>query len=216
MTLIIILGLIFILIVGFIDIIIDLISVKKQLDFFEEFRDKFIQLANYYHENNSVNNELYYWLTKNSSKAQSELGINGLMDYRPAFSNYMYKNYQFVVNTLPKFRTGEIHGTDISAMDDMLVRFIGIIEEWHDARIKKIKNPFIWFRIGMQLILSIPIHILYWLGIIGTRSKNRLIYNVIFKIFVGITSLVTLLSGIVTIIVGKDKFIEFVQNLINR
>lgn len=216
MTLIFIIALVIILIVGFIDLLIDLISVKRQLEFFEEFHNKYIKFANYYIKNNSVENELYYWLTKNSSKAQSELGTNGLIDYRPAFANYIYKNYPYIVNTLPQFRTGEIQGADITTLDDMLVRFIGIIEEWRNKRFKKIRNPIIWFRIGMQLILSIPILVLYWLGIIGSKSKNRLLYHLIFKVFVGLTSLVTLLSGVVTIIVGKEKFLEFIKNLINK
>jgi hypothetical protein len=40
--------------------------------------------------------------------------------------------------------------------------------------------------------------------------------SVIFKIFAGFTALVTLVSGLITIVVGYDQTIKFIFGLINR
>lgn len=204
-----------ILIIGFIQNLIKYRKTKNQESFFVIFHNKYFDLANQYLKNNTMNDELYHWLTRNSDKAQREIGIIGFIDYKPAFSNNVLRNYPFIVNTLPQFRNRSIHIDDLTYLEDLLVRFLGIIEERKKANLKNLINPIIWFREGVQFILSIPFYLLLWSGIIGSTSKNKLLSNLFFKIFVGFTSLVTLISGLVTIIVGKSEVIKFLRALFN-
>jgi len=79
-----------------------------------------------------------------------------------------------------------------------------------------LKNPLIWFREGFREILSVPIFILSWFGIISNRTLNSIKNSLIYKVISGFIALVTLISGIVTIVVGYDQTIEFINRILNK
>jgi hypothetical protein len=200
-------------------------SHRKVIDahnFICEYRDKFMEFANKYFENydrfykthGSFNGDLYTWLTKNVNKAQDLLGHTGRMEYIAAFRLYRISNYQIVINTLPKFRDGSIESFDVNSTDDCLLRYLGQLDEAFEKSKKALKNPIIWFKIGIQEILSIPLFILNWFGIFSNRTVNRIIGGTLYKIITGIIALVTLISSLVTIIVGKEQTIEFLKKLL--
>jgi hypothetical protein len=81
---------------------------------------------------------------------------------------------------------------------------------------KKLKNPIAWFKEGFQEIISLPIYLLNWFGILSDTTVSKVTTNVIFKILAGIAGLVTFISGIVTIIQGKDQTISFIRQLFHK
>jgi len=74
----------------------------------------------------------------------------------------------------------------------------------------------VWFREGFREILSVPIFILSWFGIISNRTVNSIKDSLIYKVISGLIALVTLISGVVTIVVGYDQTLEFVKRLIGK
>jgi hypothetical protein len=222
-TAIIIIGILFIFLIGFIQLFRTNSRTIKKHEFASEYRNKFIELANKYFEqydkwskSGNLDNELYVWLTKNVSKIQSNAGSFGVMSYKPAFQNYMINNYQLIINTIPKFREGQVENSDVTSVDDCLLRYIGHIEERSEQTLKNLKNPIIWFRIGFQEIISIPLFVLNWFGIFSKQRINGIMESTIYKIFTGIIALITLLSGLVTIIQGKEKTFEFINRIIGN
>jgi len=222
-TTIIIIGILLIFLIGFIQLFRTHSRTIKKHEFASEYRNKFIEFANKYFEqydrwskSGNLDNELYVWLTKNVSKIQSNVGSFGVMSYKPAFQNYMINNYQLIVNTIPKFREGQVENFDVTPVDDCLLRYIGHVEERSEETLKNLKNPIIWFRIGFQEIISIPLFILKWFGIFSKRRVNGIMESTIYKIFTGIIALITLLSGLVTIIQGKEKTIEFINRILGN
>mgnify|MGYP001138042494 FL=1 len=222
-TTIIIIGIFLFFLIGFIQLYrIHSRTIKKH-DFASEYRNKFIEFANKYFEqydrwskSGNLDNELYVWLTKNVSKIQSNVGSFGVMSYKPAFQNYMVNNYQLIINTIPKFREGQVENFDVTSVDDCLLRYIGHIEERSEVTLKNLKNPIIWFRVGFQEIISIPLLILNWFGIFSKRTVNGIMESTFYKIITGVIALITLLSGIVTIIQGKEKTIEFINSILGN
>lgn len=219
-TTIIIIGILLIFLIGFIQLFRTHSRTRKKHEFASEYRNKFIEFANKYFEQydkwsktGNLDNELYVWLTKNVSKIQNYVGGFGVMSYKPAFQNYMINNYQLIINTIPKFREGQVENFDVTSVDDCLLRYIGHIEERIEDTFKNLKNPIIWFRIGFQEIISIPLFILNWFGIFSKSRVNGIMESAIYKIFTGIIALITLLSGIVTIIQGKEKTIEYINRM---
>jgi hypothetical protein len=213
---------IFILIVGigFYTILNRLKGFQDDLKFAFEYRDKFVSFANtflstynQFSHNGTVDNEKYIWLTKYVTKIQSDMGPFGIMDFIAPFQTFQVKNYQIVVNSIPKFRAQNIDKFEINSVDDSLLRYIGNLEEIINQVHKKIKNPIIWFQEGIQSILSLPLHILSWFGIISRQLIFKVKDNIIFKLITGIAGLVAFISGLVTIIVGKDETIEFIKRL---
>ena len=208
-TTIIIIDILLIFLIGFIQLFrAQSNTIKKH-----EFANKYFEQYDRFSKSGNLDSELYVWLTKNVSKIQSSVGNFGVMSYKPAFQNYMINNYQLIINTIPKFREGQVENFDVTSVDDCLLRNIGHIEERSVETLKNLKNPIIWFRVGFQEIISIPLFVLNWFGIFNKRTVNGIMESTFYKILTGIIALITLLSGIVTIIQGKEKTIEFINNI---
>lgn len=160
--------------------------------------------------------EQYVWLTMNVSKIQNYVGSFGVTAYKPAFQNYMIKDYPIILNTIPKFREGQVKSLDVGSVDDCLLRYIGYLEDYQKGTQRNLRNPIIWFREGVKEILSMPIFILNWFGIISSRTLNSVKDSLIYKVISGFIALVTLVSGIVTIIVGYDQTLKFINRILGN
>lgn len=222
-TALIILSILTVFIIGFVQVYNCHSRAVNKIDFAGEYRNKFVEFTNKYFQTydrwssaGDFDGELYVWLTMNVSKIQNYVGSFGVMSYKPAFQNYMINNYQIIINTIPKFREGQVENFDVGAVDDCLLRYIGYLEEYSKDAQKNLRNPFVWFREGFREILSVPIFILSWFGIISNRTVNSIKDSLIYKIISGLIALVTLVSGVVTIIVGYGQAIEFVNKYLGK
>lgn len=208
-------------IVGFTQVYNRHSRVIAKLDFADEYRNKFVKFANKYFQNyvqwsrsGKLDSDLYVWLTMNVSKMQGNLGSMGVMEYIAPFQSYKVSNYQIVINTIPKFRDGNVQNFDVNIVDDCLLRYIGYMEEYRKDTLRNLRNPIVWFRIGFREVISIPFFILNWFGIISNQTVNFIKDSLIYKVIAGLIALITLVSGIVTIILGYDQTIEFVHKLL--
>lgn len=222
-TTLIILGILTVLIIGLVQVYNRHSRVVKKIDFAGEYRNKFIDFANKYFENYSHWNrsetfdyKQYAWLTMNGDKIQNDVGSFGIMSYKPAFQNYMINDYCIIINTIPKFQEGHIVSFDVNSVDDCLLRHLGYLEDYSKDTLKNLRNPIVWFREGFRELLSVPIFILSWFGIISNRTVNSIKDSLIYKVISGLIALVTLVSGLVTIVVGYDQTLEFVNRLIGK
>ena len=222
-TTLIILGILTVFIIGFVQVYNRNSRVVKKIDFAGEYRNKFIEFSNKYFKTydrwsraGDFDGQLYVWLTTNVSKIQGNLGSFGIMDYIAPFQTYRVSNYQIIINTLPKFRDGTVIDFDVNSVDDCLLRYIGYLEEYSQDTQNNLRNPIVWFREGFREVLSIPIFILNWCGIISNRIVNSIKDSLIFKVISGLIALVTLVSGLVTIVVSYDQTLEFVNRLFGK
>lgn len=222
-TTLIISGILAVFIIGFVQVYNHHSRVVKKIDFVGEYKNKFVEFANKYFQTHDrysrsgdFDGELYVWLTMHVSKIQNYVGSFGVMSYKPAFQNYMINNYQIIINTIPKFREGQVENFDVGAVDDCLLRYIGYLKEYNKDTFKNLRNPIVWFREGFREILSVPIFILSWFGIISNRTVNSIKDSLIYKVFSGLIALVTLASGVVTIVVGYDQTLEIIHRLIGK
>lgn len=220
---IIILSILTVFIIGFVQVYNRHNRVVKKIDFVGEYRNKFVKFSNKYFENydrwsrsGNFDGEQYVWLTMNVSRIQNYVGTFGIMDYIAPFQTYKVSNYQIIINTIPKFRDGSIKDFDVNSVDDSLLRYIGYLDEYQKDTQRNLKNPIIWFREGFREILSIPIFILSWFGIISNRTLNSIKDSLIYKVISGLIALVTLISSIVTIIVGYDQTLKFINTILGN
>jgi len=141
------------LLTGLIKIIAMIVGLNNRQNFTSEYCHKFRELL----QDRSFNGEAYGWLTLNVGRIQDELGSNGVMYcYQPPFANYMYKEYQLIVNTLPNIRSRIASEQEIFSCEDALVRHIGIIEIHLNKYRKYLFNPIIWLREGIRFIIAFP------------------------------------------------------------
>lgn len=208
-------------VIGISAIILRLLKVVRKIDFANEYRSNFISFANRFYKNydsgsrtSDFDGEKYTWLTMNVSKIQNMLDSFERMTFRPAFANYIYNDYQIIVNTLLKFRIGGVDNLEISLVDDCLLRYIGNLEEYRVEVLKKLKNPIQWFKEGIDKLLSLFLLSFYWFGILGQRSTNRIMNSLIYKFISGIVALTIFLSGLVTIFVGYERTLDVIKGFI--
>jgi len=203
------------LVTGFVRLKKDQKDLSNNIVRVNEFRNKFIQLANKYFQDRSINNKLYHWLTSNSFEIQTELGMFGVADYISPFGKFRAKNYQYILNTLPQIRTGEVHEADVLYCDDMMVRYTGYMQMLEKERTKQLRNPFIWFQYGVRFYISLPLQLFTWFGIISDTFLTAVTLSPVFKVISGIVSLVSLLGTIITISLGWEGFKSLLLSWVN-
>ncbi len=180
--------------------------------FANDYLDKYKDFIDSHYSSN-FNSDCYEWLTKNASKIQSLLGRSGIGAFRAPFGLYTMNNYQIIVNTIPKFRNGPISREEVYWVEDAILRYVGVIEEMINKQKKYRFNPFVWLRVGIQQILSVPLIILDWIGVFSTSQVQKIRGSKGYSIFSGLISLIALTSGVISIIVGWDRFAELVSGI---
>lgn len=196
---------------------------RKNLNFITEYRSKFIEMNNLYFKNydkyckqGEVDQSLYNWLIKNSTKAQAILGYLGMIDYIAPFQTHKVKNFQVVLNIIPKYREQRIEDTFVNILDDCLLRYIGVAEGALVANERSTKNPLVWFKLGFNQVLSLPLTILSTFNIITNTAAERIKSNAVYKILSGFTALMALIASLVTIIQGEGAILGLFHWLIGR
>lgn len=209
------------IIVGIIVKIFDIRKIVDDYNFTNEYYKKFNNLFSEVFKNKSYKIEEFNWLMANSDKMQYILGDIGIISYTEY--NMYYKNIPILLNTMNKIfdyvNDSYISQNEfkmVSWCQNIFMRKIGILNEYIENTPKKLLNPFFDLSIGIKYILSIPINILYSIGIISYSGKNKIEQNILFKITSGIISLLTILSTIMAIVVGWEDFIGIVQNILSK
>jgi hypothetical protein len=122
------LALVGVLVIGFVHLYRIAKTIRVQVDFLNEYRSKFVEMANKFINSGylrTVDHELYHWLTSNVITAQTVVGRFGVVDYVAPFQTYKATNYQYLVNTLPKFRERFLDQSELTNFDDVLVKSLG-------------------------------------------------------------------------------------------
>lgn len=159
----------------------------------------------------TIDREKLGWLIKHSDKMQSQLGIIGIMDYKPAYQTYVIRGYHIIINTVIRLDDQDLQLDEVRSVDNALLRQIGSIENENEVTRSNLTNPFKWFSEGIRNIVSIPFYMLSWFGILGTSTVSKIISTAFFKVVAGIIAFIGLVSSIVTIIQGKDQTMQFVK-----
>jgi len=188
-------------------------NIEMDLSFLIEYRNRFVELVNEYHVNRSLDNQLYTYLMEKSNKTELLLGQTGRVHYMPPFTNYTIPDYPIVLNTIPKFKTGALLDFDISSSDDVLLRKIGILKEGQES-LNNDDNLKTWFQIGSKAILSLPLSLLNFFGIISTNTLKSFTASSIFKVINGFVWLLALLGTLITITTGWDAFKKIIQSIL--
>lgn len=203
-----------IMIIGLGKICTSINAINIRMDFTQEYLKKFGEFCIKINQG-SFDNEKYIWLTSNVAKIQDELGENGIVfNYHPPYAGYMYKRYQLLVNTLPRIRTGQADRIDIAACEDALIRHWGSLRELHSNYIGYIKNPFIWLREGINLLITFPIRLAYWFGLFEYGFLVKVTNNIFVRTLGFIVGIIGLISSIMTIAIGWNDFCFLIKTFL--
>lgn len=214
-----ILTIIFLIVLG---LIINILNIRKCSDdynFIVEYKERFSKLLDSLFKKNKYSNKDYEWLVSNSDKIQYILGDTGIISYKDIHG--FYPNYQIIINfmneVLSLASTGflDMELEKINWCHNAFLRKMGILDEYRKNEIKKLLNPFYDLTCGIKVILGIPLDILHSIGLISSNNLTKIKRNIIFKILGGIISLLTVVSTIMSIILGWKEFVELMKNILN-
>ena len=213
------------LIIGFVSLRYRLFTIQQKIDFSGEYRKKFLLYCN----SDGNDQEAYTWLILKSNRMQDEMGSQGIYSsFSPPGGRYTYKNYPIVLNMLPELRhyieenrqsMGTIFASTVNSyarmIDEALLRYLGSLEQRFSEATSSLKNPFIWFRAGVEQFLATPLIFLVWVGLMGSAAVWKVRGSHLFKILAGSVTIIGFISGLITIILGWNETVSLVQSTWN-
>ena len=206
-----------------IGLIVNIVNIRKRVNeynFANEYYEKFQRLVSDVFEKKNIKNKEYAWLMSNCDKMQYILGEAGIISFTQ-FNKY-YKNIPIllnIMNEITSYINDPFVGDDeikmVNWCQNAFLRKTGILNEYIQNEPKKLVNPFYNLSSGIRFILLIPIGILNSIGLISNDGKSKIGNNIIIRMLSGIISLLTILSVIITIVVGWNDFLRIVKNILN-
>jgi len=203
---------------GLIRLICDKSRISEEIAFSEEFMYK----LKAYVESQGRDSESYAWLTHRSSKMQKQMGAYGIYaSYRPPYANFQYTKYPIILNMLPELRKtledsvlsrGDLAHQYAVSVQESIIRYAGVMEDRESEFLKGIRNPVIWFREGIRIIVALPLTILEWLGALSEKSASSLISSHAFRLFSAFISIVSFVSAVMGIALGWEQFNAMVKS----
>lgn len=188
--------LLLLLIIGFIVNRNELKSMSFVHNFVAEFFERFIHFAFTKDEKNLEN---YKWLLGRVDRVQTYLGAGGLALYQPLFEKYVINNYRVIAELVNQLGTSSPpRGIDLETARNLLFRYLANLEVVIDQKKKELYNPLIWFRVGVQYIISFPVSLLHWFGLIEYSKVIDIRNNFIVKIISSIVATVIAIIGIIS------------------
>lgn len=213
-------GVLLVLVTGLITLWRQVTGRVEKLTFALEFRERFIAYCNSSGEDNAA----YTWLTLNCTRMQNEMGPMGIYSaFRPPHAQFMLQNYPIIMNMLPELKRwfsehrqgfgafGSMVDSYASAIDEALLRYIGVTQQTEQEARQRLKNPLLWLRTGVEQVLSLPLFIFVWFGLAGISAVRRLQANVLFKIISVVTTVVGLISGVMGMVLGWHDMAELIR-----
>lgn len=216
----IILVLLGIIILGFIVTIYKKRDIDKRYNFVKEYLDTTRIVGNLISDDKPIN-EQYTWLQYHVIKIQKELGPYGIISaYKPAYADYYHRNYEIMLNGIREIKDLYVKQSSkrqiidlIMTIDDILLMYLGHLNTDISALGKKMLNPFILLREGLVVLITLPLRILYWSELINYASVEKLERSVIFKILSFVIYIITVLSSVLTLIIGYEDLMEIIKNI---
>ena len=209
-----IIGLVVMIGIGFASTWRGMFREAQRRDFAVEYLQKFRQFA--LTSEDGFDGELYYWLTHRGPKIQDELGIFGVASYRPPAANYMFNNYQLIINILPEIRSGVVNSYQIASCEEALIRYIGWLDDRISGLVAQLCNPVTLFRNGFRWILSLPATILYWFGLIGESSLRSFSSSRAFTFVSGVLALFASITTILSYFMGPEELEKLIRGVLHN
>ncbi len=193
-------------------------------EFAIEFHNKLVQLTNKMADG-IFDNEIYNWLLSNVDKMQNELGLMGYMDFVDNLRGIKGTNIPVLTNLIPEIKNEYNSYSCISntrvlntaqTCTNLLIRYDGIINERRLSTRNALFNPFKLFAEGFRWVIHLPVNCMYWLGILSYRTTEKIKGNIIVVVLENIVLVLTLISTVMTIVVGWDEFIAIIVKFVGN
>jgi hypothetical protein len=165
----------------------------------------------------SFDSEAYIWLTERVTKMQADMGYHGVLEfYKPPFASYALRNYQILPQTLTNMRGGHAFPEEAGFCQDAILRYLGQLHDVHDSVRGQMKNPFVWLRESVSLIVTLPLRLAQWFGLYEYSTFARLSGSWLVKALTFISTLAGFAVAVMTLVMGWSRFGTVVRSWFHR
>lgn len=207
------------IIMGFIKQLYEVNKFTNNYDTVKEYFNIFVNVTNNIVNKQIFDNNSYIQLVKRSEEIQLLMGYYGVIDL--AEGGRIYNNYPLVLNTIPKIKELKIDDSfdtenilkEFEMLQNGFLRYFNNLEIILNTYKKHFLNPFTNLKEGIHFILSLPIKLLYWVGLINQNNKNKIENSNFISILSGIGTLLTLIYTIMSIFIDWNTFVSTIKNL---
>ena len=197
-------------------VVLTLKRLRKRHEFGEEYLKRFSLFAKSVADH-SFDSEEYVWLTERVSKMELDMGYHGVLEfYKPPFANYALRNYQILPQTLTNMRAGNSHPQEPGFCQDALLRYLGQLRDAHESVYGQLKNPFVWLRESVSLVVTLPLRLAQWFGLYEYSTFARLSGSWLVKALTFISTLAGFAVAVMTLVMGWSRFVAVVRTWLHR
>ena len=190
-------------------------AINKRVELLNTYAEK---LGEFW-QSGGYDGEKYGWMIAHSDRIQRDMGPYGEFGtFRAPYNQFVVTNYAIVLNHLPELRRNIGSRTGIeyfNQLQEALVRYGGHLEEMSEKSSESLRNPIIWFRTGVEEIITLPLTLLTSLGLISTRLVGKIINSWFIQFIIKIVALISFLSAIVGLVTGWEGFLNIAGNTLH-
>jgi len=206
----ILIAIVVLLVLGAIDEIVTLAALNRRRRFTIEYQQRWDGFARDYIADRASSDD-YVWLSRNQPKMSGELGPEGFIIYRAPYAQFASAHYPILPNTLSRASTSQAHPNDFPMVNHILITHEGALTTASENTRRELKNPFALLRRGLQFVLSLPLLLLSWSGLVSGATVERARRSVIFRFLQAVASVAALLSALVIVVTGWSAFVAQLQ-----
>jgi hypothetical protein len=200
-------GLLALLLLGLADMIAQLRGLAARRDFSVEFQNHWAAYFRALVQGQPAAAD-YAWLTGHQARMTAELGSADRIDYRAPFSQYVIQNYPALTNTLAAARTGRgAHPDMVAFVDHLLISQAGVLRDGHQSLLPKLKNPVYLIGRGLRFVLSLPLFLLSWSGLLPAARLEGARNSWLFRFVQFIVAAVVAVAAVITVVLGWSAFV---------
>lgn len=147
----------------------------------------------------------YVWLMQRAVRMQSDLGDWGVISYKPPFGAYIH-NYPVVLNTLPQIGDRHIEPVMQRRVADQILMYSGTEQDRLAECQANLRNPIVWLRDGVRVILLVPAFVLWSLGLLSRTTLERLSQSTLLRFIAALIAMVSFIGTVIGLMVDWDGF----------
>lgn len=195
-------------VLGLIDLMSELGRLSTRLEFDVKFQQRWVTYFDALRQGQQPAAADYTWLAMNQPRMSAELGPADRIDYRAPFAQYIVSNYPALMNTLAAARSGRgAHPDMVALVDHLLIAKGGVLQQRHNSIAPKLKNPVYLVGRGLRLVVSFPLLLLSWSGLLPAGHLEGARNSLLFRLIQFLAATILVAAGVVTVVIGWSAFV---------
>ncbi len=198
------------MILGFVDVVLELRRLVRRINFTVEYRERWFAFFQDYRQDRGKPED-YGWLTENLAAITIELGPENRIIYRAPLGAFIHSSYPLLDNTLADVRMQRADVAQFELADHNLIAHGGALRHRVEMLQPILTNPLTLLIHGLRFVLSLPLLLLGWFGLLPPASVQNARGSWVFRLFQLVASIAAAGVAIEGVVDGWPAFISHLQ-----